>query len=615
MLNQEQYNDLTALLDKHFHAAPVAQGPLFTERRGKCRLRERLYVPIGCVSAEDCDAFTYKIPIPYEIEVEVPKLDANGVQEYDAFGIEQTEIVKQRRTETHTVTTYDYFNDPELGQCIGFLARDIQKLIKHFGHLQIVDERVRVPLDIPYQFTGKLFKRQEDAITSFSDPNISGILKCPPGWGKTVFMMAYIALQRMRTLVLIHDTTLINQFMESARNPDFTNIAALEQEDGQLMGKLSYDRATDTIHDYPITFMTYHLVVHNPRIQELIRNRYGLVLIDECHHAAASSMDGILRNLNAFLTVGVTATVHRKDGFDAIFEDLIGPVRYVGEVDANCHVTFKKGGSVSTMMSNMQNIKKRLGAQESRNRLICADIHTMATRGSKCGIILEHIDHGFALEKLFAEQYPSLNIGFYSATRHRPSTLADCKARMDAPRAIKKLVAKESSCLSRATALQFAQYDQSLDPHEIAEILRQIGCPDMLLDQCFAMARGALDVFISTRKIFAEGLDMPMLSHMSVVVPMAAPRKRKKKDGEEDTEGGVVQQIVGRTQRHVYLSDGTVNWNKPPSTLFYYVDDGPDILEGCRRSFENACKRVGYKLTYELDDRRKAFRKMMNAKV
>lgn len=45
-------------------------------------------------------------------------------------------------------------------------------------------------------------------------------------------------------------------------------------------------------------------------------NDYGLVLIDECHHAASDTISNVLKEVKAKYVYGVTATPKRGDGLE-----------------------------------------------------------------------------------------------------------------------------------------------------------------------------------------------------------------------------------------------------------------------------------------------------------
>lgn len=69
-------------------------------------------------------------------------------------------------------------------------------------------------------------------------------------------------------------------------------------------------------------------------IQSLIRrekldlSRYGHVIVDECHHVPAISVERLLREIPARRITGLTATPVRRDGHHPIIAVQCGPVRH-----------------------------------------------------------------------------------------------------------------------------------------------------------------------------------------------------------------------------------------------------------------------------------------------
>jgi superfamily II DNA or RNA helicase len=55
---------------------------------------------------------------------------------------------------------------------------------------------------------------------------------------------------------------------------------------------------------------------------------YGHVIVDECHHVAAFTVEAILKQVKAKYVLGLTATPTRKDGHHPIIIMQCGPIRY-----------------------------------------------------------------------------------------------------------------------------------------------------------------------------------------------------------------------------------------------------------------------------------------------
>lgn len=57
-------------------------------------------------------------------------------------------------------------------------------------------------------------------------------------------------------------------------------------------------------------------------------NSYGMVIMDECHHAASTTAQEILKSVNAKYVYGVSATPMRSDNLEKINYMLLGTVRH-----------------------------------------------------------------------------------------------------------------------------------------------------------------------------------------------------------------------------------------------------------------------------------------------
>lgn len=57
-------------------------------------------------------------------------------------------------------------------------------------------------------------------------------------------------------------------------------------------------------------------------------NSYGMVIMDECHHAASKTSIQLLQKINAKYVYGVSATPKRGDHLDRIIYMLLGPQRH-----------------------------------------------------------------------------------------------------------------------------------------------------------------------------------------------------------------------------------------------------------------------------------------------
>lgn len=142
----------------------------------------------------------------------------------------------------------------------------------------------------------------------------------PTGAGKTVIFSQLARLARRQVLVLAHREELLGQAREKLeRAMDGAAVVAIEQ---------GSQRAADGAKVLVCSIRS----LHEERLARVIRGRdFGLVIYDECHHAAADDNLRVLRQLGVFdeawtgTLLGFTATTERGDGkgLDTVFERIV----------------------------------------------------------------------------------------------------------------------------------------------------------------------------------------------------------------------------------------------------------------------------------------------------
>lgn len=142
----------------------------------------------------------------------------------------------------------------------------------------------------------------------------------PTGAGKTVVFAELARLARRQVLVLAHREELLGQARDKI-------AAALGGA-----GVVAIERAGETAAPGAKVIVASIRSLHEERLARVIAGRdLGLVVYDECHHAAAEDNVRVLRQLGAFdegwtgTLLGFTATTTRGDGqgLDAVFERIV----------------------------------------------------------------------------------------------------------------------------------------------------------------------------------------------------------------------------------------------------------------------------------------------------
>ncbi len=184
-------------------------------------------------------------------------------------------------------------------------------------------------IDVP--FTGSLRDYQQDVVNSYvrataNEPECGGglaTLGC--GAGKTVIGLNIISTMKKKTLIIVHKEFLVNQWLE--RISQYLPSARV----GKIQGtKIDIDNKDIVIgmlqslsmKDYP----------------DSVFSSFGLLLIDEVHHIGSEVFSCSLFKIVTKYTLGLSATMDRKDGTSYVFKMFLGDILYKMHTKKQRHV-------------------------------------------------------------------------------------------------------------------------------------------------------------------------------------------------------------------------------------------------------------------------------------
>lgn len=256
---------------------------------------------------------------------------------------------------------------------------------------------------IKLRFNGNLREEQQIAADEMLKYE-NGILSATTAFGKTVVASYLIAERKVNTLILVHSSALLQQWHKSLS--EFLIFEDELPEQPKKRGrqkKLSHIGqlgATKNTLNNTVDIAIMQSVVSGDEVKDFVKD-YGMVIVDECHHISAFTLEKILREINAKYVCGLTATPKRQDGHQPIITMQCGPIRY--QVDALSQ-SIKRGFShfvipeftdfrVSENGLNYQDICAKLCVDESRNRRIIDDVFTENQNGRNCIVLTERIEH------------------------------------------------------------------------------------------------------------------------------------------------------------------------------------------------------------------------------
>ena len=188
---------------------------------------------------------------------------------------------------------------------------------EHFGEPDEI--RISSGDDTNMVFNGKLRPYQVEVVDAFfkaiKEGKGGGLLDIPCGFGKTA-MGIYIACKlKKKCLVIVHKGFLLNQWIE--RIEEFAPDARIGRIQGQIIDIEDKDIVIGMLQslsmkDYPSTMF----------------DSFGLTIVDECHHISSEVFSRSLTKIVTPYTLGLSATMDRKDGLTHVFKMFLGDIVY-----------------------------------------------------------------------------------------------------------------------------------------------------------------------------------------------------------------------------------------------------------------------------------------------
>jgi superfamily II DNA or RNA helicase len=156
--------------------------------------------------------------------------------------------------------------------------------------------------------------------------NFRGIIKAPPGVGKTFMSLKLISNIKSRTLIVVPNDVLLKQWVQSIK--EFSNFK--EEDIGFMQGSDANYLLRESQKEVCIIIIN-SLYSQIKRLgydycHDLYEN-FGLVFIDEVH--VAGGAESFSKSFSVFKTnhiIGLTATPYRKGINDFLLEHSIGPI-------------------------------------------------------------------------------------------------------------------------------------------------------------------------------------------------------------------------------------------------------------------------------------------------
>lgn len=209
-----------------------------------------------------------------------------------------------------------YYSTYEVvGNKISFARGSLSKvksILKQYGYdVEIINKTIKKPLDEPFELHGFELRDYQEKAVSQIIPYKQCLIRGVCGSGKTEIMLDAIRRIQQHTLVIVDKKRLMKQWIKRASKRYGIKETDIGQwGDGKKVIK-------------PLTIGIINSVKTD--VDEL-KDRFGCVVVDECHHAPASMFNEVIDAFPAEYRIGASATMKRKDGKEFLMFDAFGKI-------------------------------------------------------------------------------------------------------------------------------------------------------------------------------------------------------------------------------------------------------------------------------------------------
>lgn len=188
--------------------------------------------------------------------------------------------------------------------------------LKKFGNPDA--NKLPIGQDINVIFTGKLRDYQYEPAQKFIEAahdtkRMGGLINVYCGYGKTTLAIYVMCKLKKKTLIVCHKDFLLQQWKE--RIEQFAPSARI----GLIKAK------TIDVKDKDVVLASLQSLSMKTYDDEVLADM-GFVVIDECHHIGAEVFSQALKKVNFQYSLGLSATINRKDGLTKVFKWFLGDV-------------------------------------------------------------------------------------------------------------------------------------------------------------------------------------------------------------------------------------------------------------------------------------------------
>ncbi len=265
----------------------------------------------------------------------------------------------------------------------------------------------------------------------WSSSSSAGVLCLPTGAGKTRTAVSFVlryALAQGGVLWLTHRVELMNQAVAAFIETSHERKGALTVGRFGSGTQKVRQRVDIVVASIPTLARGRKTPRSNLRQLLKVQKRFALVVVDECHHGAATSWRGLLEELNELdpqvRTLGLSATptrgndderralwrllgemVHEEPALDLIRQGILAtPTLHPVATASSFELTEKERKYFDTFEEYAPSLLDRIAEDQARNALIVRTYTDSAERWGQTLIFAAKVSHGQRLTQILREK-------------------------------------------------------------------------------------------------------------------------------------------------------------------------------------------------------------------
>lgn len=249
---------------------------------------------------------------------------------FKRLGPKKEQIIKEDLTlenmAYHNARKYSKYNNTNIPKYLFYYKQNKSELHVPRGYNPPFDvdvkedRRIEVTVKYPKLKIDLRDSQKEAKARYLDDPDTNSIITLPTGKGKSILGLSIAHSLRQKVLVIVHKQDLVDGWTQDCKVCFGDNI-----EVGRIQGKKKVIGEQVTV----ATIQTLNR--QSEEYLESLYNEFGMVIVDELHHAGSKSYE-LVNNFKGVYRLGLTATLERSDKLESVIHFMFGGIAYKYEI-------------------------------------------------------------------------------------------------------------------------------------------------------------------------------------------------------------------------------------------------------------------------------------------